>query len=294
VRYAAVARSRSCGPSDVHFGAVLTMPRGFAPAATFRSGWKHPAMVEAQCPRAPASHHWWPLTRASARAGGGIESDPLCNFGCAGEAGALGPSGPRRLQPEQLLGAAPVWAFGSMRTASVALRRRKRARCPRAWLGKTSMSGQSPWEQRAHDRGNTGVAQRTPWWRKTLRLGEGRKVAQQCVDADWSNDERVRTAVNRGNSGDAARLPRRRTLRRVRRYRESPRDASASLRRKRGEPHGRLQGAINLQGAMRMKPSKPGGTARAEHVRAGQARTQLVSASSVVDAAYLCRRRGDL
>ena len=33
------------------------------------------------------------------------------------------------------------------------------------------------------------------------------------------------------------------------------------------EPHGRMQGAINLQGRMRSKPSEPGRTAEAEGVR---------------------------
>jgi len=33
-----------------------------------------------------------------------------------------------------------------------------------------------------------------------------------------------------------------------------------------GEPHGRLQGAINLQSAAWSKPLKSGGTTRAEHV----------------------------
>jgi len=36
---------------------------------------------------------------------------------------------------------------------------------------------------------------------------------------------------------------------------------------KRGEPHGRFQGATNLESAGRSKPSKPGGTARAERTR---------------------------
>ena len=36
---------------------------------------------------------------------------------------------------------------------------------------------------------------------------------------------------------------------------------------RRGEPHGRLQGATDLQGMARSKPSKPGGTARTERVR---------------------------
>jgi hypothetical protein len=36
---------------------------------------------------------------------------------------------------------------------------------------------------------------------------------------------------------------------------------------KRGEPHGRMQGATNLQGAAWSKPPKSGRTARAEHVR---------------------------
>jgi len=35
---------------------------------------------------------------------------------------------------------------------------------------------------------------------------------------------------------------------------------------KHGEPHDRLQGAINLQGDARSKPLKPGGTARAEQM----------------------------
>jgi len=34
-----------------------------------------------------------------------------------------------------------------------------------------------------------------------------------------------------------------------------------------GEPHDRLQGATNLQAVARSKPSKPGGTARAERAR---------------------------
>jgi hypothetical protein len=38
-------------------------------------------------------------------------------------------------------------------------------------------------------------------------------------------------------------------------------------RLKRGEPHGRFQGATNLRRAGQSKPSKPGGTARAERVR---------------------------
>jgi len=36
---------------------------------------------------------------------------------------------------------------------------------------------------------------------------------------------------------------------------------------KRLEPHGRMQGAINLQGSVRSKPSESGGTTRAEGVR---------------------------
>jgi hypothetical protein len=36
--------------------------------------------------------------------------------------------------------------------------------------------------------------------------------------------------------------------------------------RKRHEPHGRLQDATSLQGVLRSKPPKPGGTARAEEV----------------------------
>jgi hypothetical protein len=36
---------------------------------------------------------------------------------------------------------------------------------------------------------------------------------------------------------------------------------------KRGEPHGRLQGATDLQGTARRKPSKLGGTARTERTR---------------------------
>jgi hypothetical protein len=36
---------------------------------------------------------------------------------------------------------------------------------------------------------------------------------------------------------------------------------------KRGEPHGRLQGATNLQGIEQSKPSEPGGTARTERAR---------------------------
>lgn len=197
----AIGRSLRCPPKR--------LPRGFAPAVAV------PIRMETSShggSAAPSGASEPPLV-ATAPSFGSVpvaasNQTPCAELRlCAGEAGALGPSGPRRLQPEPLLGAAPAWAFGSMRTASVALRRCKRARCPRAWLGKTSMSGQSPWEHRAHERGNTRVAQRTPWWSKTLRSGEGRKVAQQCVDADWSNDERVRSAVNRGNSGDAARLP---------------------------------------------------------------------------------------
>jgi hypothetical protein len=43
----------------------------------------------------------------------------------------------------------------------------------------------------------------------------------------------------------------------------------ASVRQvmKLGEPHGRLQGAINLQGILWRKPSKSGGTTRTERAR---------------------------
>jgi hypothetical protein len=44
-------------------------------------------------------------------------------------------------------------------------------------------------------------------------------------------------------------------------------DSDADQDQKRGEPHDRYQGAINLKSAGRSKPSKPGGTARAERVR---------------------------
>jgi len=60
---------------------------------------------------------------------------------------------------------------------------------------------------------------------------------------------------------------------------------------KHGEPHGRLQGAIDLQGAERRKPSESGGTARTEQAwrlappgqregfgRPGSGRTAFVSA----------------
>jgi len=80
-----------------------------------------------------------------------------------------------------------------------------------------------------------------------------------------------------------------------------------------GEPHGRLQGATNLQSDARRKPPKPGGTARAERVRAlaGSSRREANQHGSAqcsshemhrdgtcgspgVDAHRECRRRGDL
>lgn len=43
--------------------------------------------------------------------------------------------------------------------------------------------------------------------------------------------------------------------------------AAATKSQKLGEPHDRFQGAKNLRGTMRSKPSKPGGTARTERIR---------------------------
>jgi len=51
---------------------------------------------------------------------------------------------------------------------------------------------------------------------------------------------------------------------------------------KRLEPHGRVQGAIDLQGSVRSKPSESGGTTRAEGVRrlaASGRRQQVLSGS---------------
>jgi hypothetical protein len=42
--------------------------------------------------------------------------------------------------------------------------------------------------------------------------------------------------------------------------------SNGARHQKHGEPHGRLQGAIDLQGAERRKPSESGGTTRAERV----------------------------
>jgi hypothetical protein len=74
-------------------------------------------------------------------------------------------------------------------------------------------------------------------------------------------------------------------------HRRGLRAKEAQPLQKHGEPHGRLQGAIDLQGAERSKPSESGGTARTERVRRlappgrwegfgrpGSGRTVLVSA----------------
>jgi hypothetical protein len=47
---------------------------------------------------------------------------------------------------------------------------------------------------------------------------------------------------------------------------EPPSGSNGARHQKHGEPHGRLQGAIDLQGAERSKPSESGGTTRAERV----------------------------
>ena len=50
-------------------------------------------------------------------------------------------------------------------------------------------------------------------------------------------------------------------------HQTSLRARTERLSRKHGESHGRLQGAIDLHGAERSKPSESGGTARTERVR---------------------------
>mgnify|MGYP003572137338 CR=1 FL=1 len=81
--------------------------------------------------------------------------------------------------------------------------------------------------------------------------------------------------TTRGNRRAVTRddLLRRGKLRRVWRHRERPASHpepsgnGQEASRKRGEPHGRMQGATNLQGVERSKPSKSGRTARTEHAR---------------------------
>jgi hypothetical protein len=112
-----------------------------------------------------------------------------------------------------------------------------------------------------------------------------------------TNGGRARLAVNsappRGSNGDATRLLEREKLRRVYRPRGRP-DALRRLDPKLGEPHGRLRGATNSQGAARSKPSKPGGTARTERVgRVAPSRRSWFRPAGV-DAQSLCRRRGTL
>jgi hypothetical protein len=73
-------------------------------------------------------------------------------------------------------------------------------------------------------------------------------------------------------SGDAVRLLAREKLRRVCAVEEMFVSvawdlASRQRTSKHGEPHGRLQGATDLRGMVRRKPSESGGTARTERVR---------------------------
>jgi hypothetical protein len=74
-------------------------------------------------------------------------------------------------------------------------------------------------------------------------------------------------------------------------HHHSPRAAEERPQLKHGEPHGRLQGAIDLHGVERSKPSESGGTTRTERARKlalpsrreglgrpGSGRTALISA----------------
>jgi hypothetical protein len=89
-----------------------------------------------------------------------------------------------------------------------------------------------------------------------------------------THDQKLR-ATARGNRRAVTHigLPRRGKLRRVERHRErrapnpAPSGTGQGADRKLGEPHGRMQGATNLQGVERSKPPKSGRTARAERVR---------------------------
>jgi hypothetical protein len=99
--------------------------------------------------------------------------------------------------------------------------------------------------------------------------------------------------VNRGNPGDAmvatreGKAPKGHALQGM----------GLMLRRrflKRSEPHGRLQGAIDLRGASRRKPSKSGGTTRTERVWSGISTPTAGFGQPGVDAMSSCRRRGDL
>ena len=68
---------------------------------------------------------------------------------------------------------------------------------------------------------------------------------------------------------------------------------------KRLEPHGRMQGAINLQGSVRSKPSESGGTTRTEGVRrqaASGRRQQVLSGAGGWERTHRAekRRRGDI
>jgi hypothetical protein len=134
---------------------------------------------------------------------------------------------------------------------------------------RSQCQSRSPWEYRATCGGNIVRRQRTLCWSKALRLrlrARHTSVRKRgAVERTGGNSERARSAVYRVKPGDVWRLAERGKLHRVSRSGED-----SSLRRgnlKLGEPHGRLQGATNLQGNARSKPSKPGGTARAEHAR---------------------------
>jgi hypothetical protein len=74
------------------------------------------------------------------------------------------------------------------------------------------------------------------------------------------NDEKARTAVTWEGCQEGKSFEGKAPLGKERRR------GNAAVNRKRGEPHGRLQGAIDLQGPERSKPSQSGGTTRTERV----------------------------
>jgi hypothetical protein len=119
--------------------------------------------------------------------------------------------------------------------------------------------GQSPREHRAVSRWQHLVRQRTRVWSKTLRSAAGFRNVPQTWRHDCGADRNPVERREGTGRGDAVLLQSREKLRRVLRHRER-----SLADRKHGEPHGWLRLQNTSRVSMRRKPSKPGGTARAE------------------------------